>query len=306
MVEQFIQHVLGVDSYHPGLYGETSAYYGTVEQQGRLTLHIHLLLWIKSGLTPDEIRDRIIDPNSDFQQQMVEYLESTYQGEYMTGTQADVLTNVSNVAKSPAYCDPTETLPEAPPILCAAKCGNCKKCQGLKAWQESFSFTVDDIVLKSNIHTCSTNINRDSTQNRSKVYTGCTDNKWGRCKARFPCELFEQTQVDPVTGALNVKKREPWINTFSPVNSYLFCCNTDVTSLRSGTAIKGVLLYVSDYIAKMNLKTHVVFEFRSVFQKSSEMLGGSENSHVKARKLMTKMVNTMSAKLEIGSTMICM
>ncbi|KAF8223998.1 hypothetical protein L208DRAFT_1313991 [Tricholoma matsutake] len=36
------------------------------------------------------------------------------------------------------------------------------------------------------------------------------------------------------------------------------------------------------------------------------MLGGSENSHVKARKLMTKMVNTMSAKLEMGSPIICM
>ena len=66
MVQQFIKHVLGVDSYHPGLYGETSAYYGTVEQQGRLTLHIHLLLLIKGGLTPDEIRDQIIDPASDF------------------------------------------------------------------------------------------------------------------------------------------------------------------------------------------------------------------------------------------------
>ncbi|KAF8223999.1 hypothetical protein L208DRAFT_1218390, partial [Tricholoma matsutake] len=231
-----------------------------------------LLLWIKSGLTPDEIRDRIIDPTSDFQQWMVEYLESVYRGEYMTGTQDDVLTNISNAAKSPAYCDPTETLPEAPPKSCAAKCGNCKKCQGLKVWWESFSFTVDDIVSKSNIHTCSTNINRDGTQNRSKAYKGCTDNKWGRCKAWFPRELFEQTQVDPVTGALNVKKREPWINTFSPVISYLFHCNTDVTSLRSGTAIKGVLLYVSDYITKMSLKTHVVFEsIQSVFQKNSEM-----------------------------------
>jgi hypothetical protein len=28
----FIKHVLGVDQKHPGLYGQTSAYYGTVEQ----------------------------------------------------------------------------------------------------------------------------------------------------------------------------------------------------------------------------------------------------------------------------------
>ena len=34
MMENFIKHVLGVGTDHPGLYGKTSAYYGTVEQQG--------------------------------------------------------------------------------------------------------------------------------------------------------------------------------------------------------------------------------------------------------------------------------
>ena len=46
------------------------------------------------------------------------------------------------------------------------------------------------------------------------------------------------TEVDPHTGALNVKKGEPWINTLTPLVTYLLRCNTDVTSLLSGTAIK--------------------------------------------------------------------
>ena len=46
MVQMFIEHVLGVDTDHRGMFGETAAYYGTVEQQGRLTLHLHMLLWI--------------------------------------------------------------------------------------------------------------------------------------------------------------------------------------------------------------------------------------------------------------------
>ena len=44
----FIKHVLGVDSDHNGVFGPTNAHYGTVEQQGRLTLHLHLLLWINT------------------------------------------------------------------------------------------------------------------------------------------------------------------------------------------------------------------------------------------------------------------
>ncbi len=83
MVELFLKHVLGVESEEAGLFGKPSAYYGTVEQQGRLTLHIHLLVWIVNSLSPQEIRNRIMDTTSDFQINMIEYLESAHQAEYV-------------------------------------------------------------------------------------------------------------------------------------------------------------------------------------------------------------------------------
>ena len=66
MVSLFIKHILGFGADHPGVFGKTAAYYGTVEQQGRLTLHLHLLLWIEGSLSPDETRKRLLDPESDF------------------------------------------------------------------------------------------------------------------------------------------------------------------------------------------------------------------------------------------------
>ncbi|KAF8815882.1 hypothetical protein BYT27DRAFT_7026502, partial [Phlegmacium glaucopus] len=207
---------------------------------------------------------------------IVQYLENAHQGEFLMGTQAEVLSTVFQAMQSDMYLDPTEMLPEPPPAPCTIPdCDCCQTCHKLKIWRDEFACKVDDVVSKSNIHTCSTNINKNGTQNKAKSYKGCLDNKWGKCKSRFPRDTFTETQIDPVTGALNLKKLEPWINNFSSVVSYLFRCNTDVTSLRSGTAIKGTLLYVSDYITKMSLKTHVAFDsIRSVFQKNSEMLGG--------------------------------
>jgi hypothetical protein len=41
LCQLFIKNVKGIDSDHRGAYGETEAYYGTVEQQGRLALHLH-------------------------------------------------------------------------------------------------------------------------------------------------------------------------------------------------------------------------------------------------------------------------
>ena len=75
---------------HPGLYGETKAFYETVEQQGRLTLHLYMLIWIKGAPSPQEVRDKMLDPESKFQKSMVEYLESVHQGEFFDGKLEDV------------------------------------------------------------------------------------------------------------------------------------------------------------------------------------------------------------------------
>jgi hypothetical protein len=103
-----------------------------------------------------------------------------------------------------------------------------------------------------------------------------------------------------------MKKLEPMINTIAPVISYIFRCNTDVTNLRSGTAIKGVLSYCTDYITKPGLKTWAIFEaIRNVIQKGVEVIGSvSLSRQEKARQLMTRLVNSIGSKMELGSPMV--
>ena len=81
MVKMFLKHVLGVNANHPGLFGKPSAYYGTVEQQGRLTLHLHLMLWIENAMSPQEIRDKLLREDSAFQKSLIDYLENTHIGD---------------------------------------------------------------------------------------------------------------------------------------------------------------------------------------------------------------------------------
>jgi hypothetical protein len=73
-------------------------------------------------------------------------------------------------------------------------------------------------------------------------------------------DIVSETMVDPETGALLMKKHEQWMNTITPMVTYLMRCNSDVTSLLSGTAIKAVIAYISDYITKSSLKTYRVLE----------------------------------------------
>ena len=82
--------------------------------------------------------------------------------------------------------------------------------------------------------------------------------------------------------------------------------NTDVTSLLSGTAMKAVIAYTTDYITKPGLRTHTMMEIiKSVFTRNSEFLQGSAPRAEKARKLMVQIVNAMTVKQEIGSPMAC-
>jgi hypothetical protein len=304
MCEIFIKHVLGVGQNQPGVYGETEAYYGTVEQQGRLTLHIHMLLWIKGCLSPQEIRDRIMDPNSEFQKKMIEYLESVHIGEFLTGSMDEVRSQVeNNVSGDKNYQDPTQTLPECPPPSCNISKIHCPKtcneCINLSTWWEKFNYIVDDLIFRSNIHKC----RQIHTGTDKKDRPSCI-NKFGNCKARFPRQVYAYTEVDSETGALNVKKGEPWINTVTSVLTYLLRCNTDVTSLLSGTAIKAIVAYISDYITKTGLKTYSVFDaIRGVLGRNTEMLGGSLDRKEKARRLITQIVNSLTAKMEIGGPM---
>ncbi|KAF5366096.1 hypothetical protein D9757_012699 [Collybiopsis confluens] len=305
LVSLFLEVVVGTPN-SPGLFGPCSAHYCTVEQQGRLALHLHGMIWAKKKLSPQEIKVLLLDPLSDFQQRLIAYLESVQIGEFMTGTKSEVEAAVHSAEQVQYYVSPEYTLPLPPPKSCL--CNNCEHCLAHKSWLVQFKSTVDDLLLKSNLHNCKRALNDDGTiKSKEKWAVSCLNNKYKTCKARFPRTLHVESTVDPTSGHVSLRKSEEWLNDISPALTYLVRCNTDVTCLLSGTAIKAVVAYVTDYITKSGLKTHVAFDaLRTIFEKNTEMLDGDQSQKDKSRQLLTKMVNLLATKLEIGAPMICL
>ena len=322
MIRMFIKHVLGIGTEHSGLYGNTAGYYGTVEQQGQLTLHLHTVLWIKNALSPQEIRNKLMNKDGEFQQNLIQYLEGCQKGEFLTGSMEYVKSKVPTDTREThskgihtifdnetsqcigrSYQDPTQTVPEAPPNPCDSnKHINCIDCLSLRHWWTKFQDTVDDILLRSNVHKCSSS---DPGKLKFKA-KGCL-NQNGLCKARFPRPIIPETTVNVEDGYINMKKTESMLNTISPCITYIFRCNTDVTSMLSGTSIKAVISYVTDYICKPTLKTHQIFATAyNVFDRNSKLENGNALHTDDARKLILKIVNALSAKMEIGSPMAAM
>jgi len=304
MISNFLKHVLGMENNREGYFGRTKAYYGTVEQQGRLSLHLHMLIWIEGALSPEETKKRIMDPTSEFRKSFVSYLEEHHQGSFMNSNHEDVLRKVEEARAREGYRDPTTTLPEPPARKCTVECGKCSQCNANLLWRSQFEDTVNDLLLKSNLHICRSSLKKDGSRKKNSDAPGCLDNPWRKCKARMPRPIHLASSVDESTGTVTLKHLETQMNTVTPLITYLFRSNTDTTSLRSGTAIKAVLYYISNYITKVSLKTHAVFEaIRSIFRRNVEFISETRPKAEKCRILMTKMVNSMTAKMEIGAPM---
>ncbi|KAI0649975.1 hypothetical protein C8Q79DRAFT_872024, partial [Trametes meyenii] len=215
-----------------------------------------LLLWIEGSVSPQEIRDRITQDDT-FRTSILCWLESCHKGEYSLSSENqigarinerkkqgkhdsfDITESAEKEATEGTCRDPATTLPERPPIA--------RDEQSVGMWYQKMCCEVDEIVYLSNRHD-------------KKHRKGCLKGQPAYCKARFPRETRNETEVDPDTGAIRFKKGEAWINTYNVVLSYVLRCNSDVTCLLSGTQVRAVVAYVTDYVTKCPLKTYKIFE----------------------------------------------
>ena len=59
-----------------GVLGHINAYYGCVEAQGRGTLHCHLIIWLSGALNCDQIRNRVLFGDQEFQRQLINFIDN--------------------------------------------------------------------------------------------------------------------------------------------------------------------------------------------------------------------------------------
>ncbi|KAJ7101101.1 hypothetical protein C8R44DRAFT_536780, partial [Mycena epipterygia] len=227
-----------------------------------------MLLYIEGTLSPQEIRDQLSIPGSRFEKALIQYLEGSHVGEFHQANMATMESICGPRVKHPVpkvtvlgeLKESTKTatidqkaalsMPEPPPADCQADedCGSCKRCAALATWWDRFWTRTNELVYLVNVH----------VHRRAHAETRCV-NKEGVCMARFPRELVPESVVDHADGSLKVKKLEENMNNVTPLVTYCCGCNTDVTSLMSGTAIKAIIAYISDYVSKTSLKSYQVF-----------------------------------------------
>ena len=117
--------------------------------------------------------------------------------------------------------------------------------------------------------------------------------------------IVRNTIVDPATGELTLRKLDGMVATFNATMLKAIRCNMDIKFLGSGADAKAVIYYITDYISKSQLKTHVAYAtLELAIKKLGEFDPLEDNVSISAKKLLIKCCNAMIGLQELSAPQV--
>ena len=241
IISSFITIILRYGRKGRGILGKCTAYYGTVEAQARGTLHCHMLIWIYGHPNPQKLRD-MLHNSTQYAQDMFLWLESIIKCELLGTTMlveekdGEELTRPVPTRKD-GYIHPSthlgphiDDMPES-------------------AFPMRFASSVNDVVQHCNWH--------NHTETCWKYLHKGEKRTDANCRMRINGSTRQRSSLDPETGSILLRRLHPRIANYNDVIIFLLRANMDIKHVGSGEAAKALIYYVTDYITKSSLPTHV-------------------------------------------------
>lgn len=277
-MKAFITYILGYEcpdeevAREGGVLGRIRAYYGCVEAQGRGTLHCHMLIWVEGALNPNEIRDRIIaEPKGEFVSALTSMLDDT----------------ISNYVPAPGEVASDEKSRDLP-HPCSIRGPN----------------RATDQERQNDLH-------RLVKQCQSHEHKATCYKYWKGPPAPKECrfDLDERnarpvTTVNEETGEISLRCLNGLVNNYNKTMIEAVRCNMDIKFIGSGQSAKAVLYYVTDYISKTQLKTHVAYAALEVAAKKLEMDARIEDHTDRAKRLIQKCAYAVMSHQELSAPQV--
>jgi hypothetical protein len=117
----------------------------------------------------------------------------------------------------------------------------------------------------------------------------------------------DRTSVDRDTGELHYQCLDGLINNFNATMLLVLRCNMDIKFIGSGSAALAILYYVSDYISKTQLKTHIAYSLlehalKKMIIYDSDM--SADSVFMRARRVLLKCANAIISKQELSAQQV--
>ncbi|KIK53154.1 hypothetical protein GYMLUDRAFT_120964, partial [Collybiopsis luxurians FD-317 M1] len=113
------------------------------------------------------------------------------------------------------------------------------------------------------------------------------------------------THIDPITGEITLRCLDGLVNNFNESILQAIRCNMDIKFIGSGASAKAVLFYITNYITKSQLKTHVAYAAleRAVF-RLGESNSDDSSLTTKAKKLLQKCAFSLISEQELSAQQV--
>ena len=274
-MKAFLKIVLGFDPSRSesagGMLGRVTAYYGCVEAQGRGTLHCHMLIWLKGALNCDQIRERVLKGDDHFQMDMINFIDDCISNE----------------------------IPSAPVEKVAVPSDTVHPCsvRGITDLNAKLQRSKD---LHNIVKSC------QSHKHSATCYKYWKKGQQKECRFGLGESHFSpKTEFDCHTGELKPRCLDGLVNNFNAAMIELIHCNMDIQFLSSGPSTKAVIYYITDYITKAQLKTHVAYAALALaVQKLEQIDNQDDQPTIFAKKLLQKCAFSMVAQQELSGQQV--
>ena len=241
IISTFITVVLRHGKKGRGIIGKCTAYYGTVEAQARGTLHCHMLIWIYGHPSPQRMRDNMLN-SQQYVQDMFVWLESIIKCELL-GTTMVVEEKEGEELTRPVFREKDGHI--HPSTHLGPRVDDVPDL----AFPLRFSSSVNDVVEHCNWH--------NHTETCWKYLRTGDKRTDANCRMRIDGTTRQTSSLDPETGSILLRRLHPRIANYNDVIIFLLRANMDIKHVGSGEAAKALIYYITDYITKSSLPTHV-------------------------------------------------
>ncbi len=273
-LKAFMKIVLGHgfsdDAQSSGILGTLDGYYGCVEAQGRGTLHCHMIIWLKGALNCNEIRDKVLAHDTHFQMRLINYINDCISNEMPP--------------------------PPANPIIVPSDVVHPCSVRNVTDHNDTAARKKD---MHNLVKSC------QSHNHSATCYKYWKHGQPRECRFGLGAHRYRENTEFDSDGELQMRCLDGLVNNFNATILEIMRCNMDIQFLGSGPSTKAVIYYITDYITKAQLKTHVAYAALALaVQKLEQSDTADDPVTTRAKKLLQKCAYSMIARQELSAQQI--
>ncbi|KAJ3873076.1 hypothetical protein F5051DRAFT_338265, partial [Lentinula edodes] len=250
-----------------GIFGHLRAFFGCAELTERGCFHGHYLLFLRGGLNPSEIHQKMHEVEG-YCSQFLAFFDSIIQ--YHLPKVDDILVE--------GYEPRIEMPPDVPSIG--------SDSVTFLNWQRLFEDEHKKIGERFQRHQC-----------RPVCHKGYSSSS--NCRFGYPHEVIESSRFDVKENSIIFARRESDVNGHNPDLLVYTRHNHDIKCILSGKAAKAAMFYISDYITKMPLSTDILLSTLSKAVSSITAEELDSDPIISSKKLLHRCLTHFGRKQQI-------